>query len=85
MNLSGRTILITGAAQGIGKAISKLCSDLGANVVLADRNLETLQETLKEFPADRTEPFREDDPCPVIHPLNFGTRRDHDRHQVTTP
>ena len=54
MNLSTRTILITGAAQGIGKAISKLCSDLGANVVLADRNLETLQETLKEFPADRT-------------------------------
>ncbi|NDG72812.1 MAG: SDR family oxidoreductase [Proteobacteria bacterium] len=54
MNLSSRTILITGAAQGIGKAISKLCSDLGANVVLADRNMETLQETLKEFPADRT-------------------------------
>ena len=54
MNLSSRTIIITGAAQGIGKAISKLCSDLGANVVLADRNLETLQETLQEFPADRT-------------------------------
>ncbi len=54
MTLEGRTILVTGAAQGIGKAISRLCSDLGANVVLADRNLETLSQTLAEFPSERT-------------------------------
>lgn len=53
MNLSGRTIIVTGAAQGIGNAISHLCSDLGANLVLADANEAMLDSASKEFPEGR--------------------------------
>jgi NAD(P)-dependent dehydrogenase (short-subunit alcohol dehydrogenase family) len=35
-DLSGRRILITGAAEGIGAATARVCAKLGANVVLLD-------------------------------------------------
>lgn len=42
MELSGRTILITGAAQGIGEAVARLAHDLGANVALNDMQQDKL-------------------------------------------
>ncbi|WP_231909584.1 SDR family NAD(P)-dependent oxidoreductase [Cupriavidus nantongensis] len=39
--LDGQTILITGAAGGIGKQTAVVCATLGANVVLADRQAPT--------------------------------------------
>lgn len=54
MELSGRCIIVTGAAQGIGKVISRLCLELGAKVLLADRNESRLETTLAELPADQT-------------------------------
>src|SRR5690606_8956377 len=42
MSLSGRTIIITGGAQGIGLAAAKLVADLGGNLVLVDMNAENL-------------------------------------------
>lgn len=54
MDLSARTVIVTGAAQGIGQAIAGLCSNLGANVVLADRNEEILAATLAGLPEERT-------------------------------
>lgn len=36
MMLSGRTILITGAARGLGRAIARTCAEAGARLVLAD-------------------------------------------------
>lgn len=40
--LAGKVILITGAASGIGAAITKRCVAEGARVVCADRNVEAV-------------------------------------------
>lgn len=44
--LSGRRILITGAAAGIGRATAELFMEEGAQVILLDRNREGLDLTL---------------------------------------
>lgn len=41
----GKTILITGAASGIGRATAIALSKLGATLALADINADGLQET----------------------------------------
>lgn len=45
-SLSGKTILVTGASSGIGRATAVECSRMGANVILTARNRERLEETL---------------------------------------
>jgi len=45
-SLSGKTILVTGASSGIGRAIAIACAEQGANVVLSGRNVSRLEETL---------------------------------------
>lgn len=37
LNLEGRWVVVTGAANGIGRATANVAADLGANVVLSDR------------------------------------------------
>jgi NAD(P)-dependent dehydrogenase (short-subunit alcohol dehydrogenase family) len=44
MNLSGKTALVTGAAQGIGLGIAKAFHAAGARVMMSDRNAERLGE-----------------------------------------
>jgi len=44
--LAGRTLLVTGAGSGIGRAAARLFQDLGADLILAGRRLEPLRETL---------------------------------------
>ena len=43
--LSGKTILVTGASSGIGRATAIVCARMGARVVLSGRNTEALVET----------------------------------------
>lgn len=50
-SLSGKTVLITGASSGIGRATAIECSKLGATVILTARNEQRLQETLSELDA----------------------------------
>jgi len=58
--LAGRTIMITGASSGIGRATAIECSKLGANCIITGRNSERLQETFamlegschQQIPAD---------------------------------
>ena len=45
-SLIGKTILVTGASSGIGKAIAIACAEQGANVVLTGRNVLGLNDTL---------------------------------------
>lgn len=47
--LTGKTILVTGASSGIGRAIAIECSKMGANVVLTARNELRLNETLSQM------------------------------------
>jgi len=46
-SLSGKTILVTGASSGIGRATAIECSRLGAKMVITARNETRLQETLQ--------------------------------------
>jgi len=48
-DIAGRTILVTGAASGMGKATAILCAKMGAKVVAADFNAEGLHNTLSEL------------------------------------
>lgn len=48
-SLEGKTILITGASSGIGRATAIECSKLGANVVITARNENRLKETIESL------------------------------------
>ena len=44
-SLKGKTVLVTGASSGIGKATAALCSAMGARVILTGRNADRLRQT----------------------------------------
>ncbi len=44
-SLIGKTILVTGASSGIGRAIAIICSHMGAKLVITGRNESHLAET----------------------------------------
>lgn len=47
--LKGKTILVTGASSGIGRAIAIACAEAGASVVLNGRNVARLNDTLSQM------------------------------------
>ena len=49
-----KTVIVTGAGSGIGRATAIRFAQEGANVVLVGRTAATLEETAKAFPQDRT-------------------------------
>ena len=52
MNLSAKTILVTGATGGLGRAISAELADRGATVVLSSRKPQELEALASELPGD---------------------------------
>ena len=48
-SLIGKTILVTGASSGIGRAIAVECSKLGADIILTGRNEGRLIETISQL------------------------------------
>ncbi len=51
MNLSGRVIIITGAAQGIGQGVARKAASLGATLALVDLNGDGVKATAAELGA----------------------------------
>ena len=51
MKLEGKVALVTGGAQGIGRAIALALAREGAKVVVSDINLEKAEETCGELAA----------------------------------
>lgn len=53
MGLKGKVALITGAAQGIGKAISEKLASSGVNLILWDVNLELAEKVASELQTEK--------------------------------
>lgn len=47
--LRGKNIVVTGGGSGLGKAMTKYFLELGAQVAITSRNIEKLQNTVKEL------------------------------------
>ncbi|AGA33182.1 Short chain dehydrogenase [Thioalkalivibrio nitratireducens DSM 14787] len=62
--LAGRVILVTGAADGIGRAVSLAAAAAGATVVLLDRDIKRLEKTYDTIESAGS-------PQPAIYPLNL--------------
>lgn len=58
--LEGKTILVTGASSGIGKAISLASAKMGATVIVTGRNEQRLEETLGELPSGNHQAVKAD-------------------------
>ena len=52
-DFSGRVVVVTGAARGIGRVIARRFSEAGAAVVAADREESGLVETCVDLPTER--------------------------------
>jgi NAD(P)-dependent dehydrogenase (short-subunit alcohol dehydrogenase family) len=51
-SLAGKTILVTGASSGIGRAIAIECAKMGANLIITGRNADRLNETYDALQGD---------------------------------
>ena len=49
--MDGKVVIVTGAAQGVGKGISAALTERGASVLLVDRNEQLLVETAEQLRA----------------------------------
>lgn len=51
-SLNGKTVLVTGASSGIGRATAVECVRMGANVIVTGRNRDRLNETFCMLPGN---------------------------------
>jgi NAD(P)-dependent dehydrogenase (short-subunit alcohol dehydrogenase family) len=63
-HLANRILLITGSAEGIGRALARRCAGLGATVILLDKNVRGLESLYDEIVADGS-------PEPAIYPMDL--------------
>src|SRR4051812_22362578 len=58
MRFSNKTVIITGAAGGIGTAIAQRFSAEGANIVMVDLNMDKLRKAVTQIkPGENSEPL----------------------------
>ncbi len=55
MNLTGHNVIVTGAGQGIGEAVSRLVVSLGGRAVLVDLQGDKIEALASELGADNAE------------------------------
>ena len=79
-SLEGKTVLVTGASSGIGRATAYECSKMGAKLVVTGRNEERLNETFRQLEGQGHQMIMADldtetsierlaDDCPVLDGL----------------
>ncbi|MBR5736520.1 MAG: SDR family oxidoreductase [Bacteroidales bacterium] len=56
-SIEGKTILVTGAASGMGKATAIACTKMGAKIVAVDFNAEGLSRTMSELEGEGHQSF----------------------------
>ncbi|KAL8964461.1 MAG: hypothetical protein Q9197_006917, partial [Variospora fuerteventurae] len=49
--VDGRTVIVTGASQGMGRSVARLLAQKGASVILVARNIQRLEEALEHASA----------------------------------
>ena len=54
-SFANKTVFITGAASGLGRALSHRFFRMGSNLVLVDKNKKGLEKLKHQFPQDRIE------------------------------
>lgn len=78
--LNNKTILITGAGSGIGRAVALDCAQAGATVILLGKDQTKLEAVYDEITALNA-------PQPAIFPLNLLSATEHDytsMHDILT-
>ena len=53
--LKGKTLIVTGAASGLGQALSSRFLDRGANLLLIDKNKKGLEKLKNQYSEERVE------------------------------
>ncbi|MEM6411967.1 MAG: SDR family NAD(P)-dependent oxidoreductase [Pseudomonadota bacterium] len=51
-DIAGKTVWITGASSGIGKALAQIFSENGAHIILSGRRIDALEEVAKNLPTE---------------------------------
>jgi NAD(P)-dependent dehydrogenase (short-subunit alcohol dehydrogenase family) len=77
-SLHGKTILVTGASSGIGRAVAVACADAGARLVITGRDRPRLDETLALLPAGAHQGVAADltDPGQLAHLVSAAGQLD---------
>ena len=77
IRLDDRVVLITGAGDGIGKAVALACSGRGATVILLGRTIHKLEQVYDDI-------RNSGGPEPAIYPMNLegATPQDYDDLQA---
>jgi len=68
MNFANKTVIVTGSAQGIGRAIAKRFAGFNANVVICDLNQEIVEKVADEIEGN-TVGFKAD----VVNPIEVDS------------
>ncbi|PID44775.1 MAG: 3-oxoacyl-ACP reductase [Proteobacteria bacterium] len=74
--LAGRKILVTGAGDGIGRAIAKAYAEFGATVVLLGKSIPEMESVYDEIVAAGA-------PEPAIYPLDMSGATTHDYEEMS--